>query len=78
VGDGIATGYKFDLHWVHNTGTGFRSISRMHIDVLTTEAVRTMIGISITLHIFSTDLTNEIFLSTNELSVGAHRNLLFA
>src|SRR5271166_5800896 len=52
---------SFKTRGLHHTFTNRLTITRIHIDMLAPEAVRTVVGVSVTFHERSAVLTNKVF-----------------
>lgn|GEM_PF-6021960 len=58
---------SFKRERLHKPATGSRSIARIYIDMLAPEALRAVIGISITSHLCATMFAHKIFHAFLEL-----------
>jgi hypothetical protein len=57
---------SLDTHGLHHSATLLLSISRMHIDMLTPQAFRTVIGVAASLYVLAAMRTDKIFYCAGE------------
>lgn len=61
MNDHIFSRLYFNIFWLHESATQSRSVSRVNINMLAPQTIRTMVGIAIAPHFPTTVPTCEIF-----------------